>query len=297
MCYPQLKTSSNDRSYIQNERSPTTNWKTHDLWASYHINSLDKLHETSKPTHFLTLKFNQLETAKSINKLLDSLNRTICNFNANNDHEISLYGILNADKSGVIHYHLICRTDFVDFHNLLIKKINKYNKKYGTKADINYCEQIVDIKEVIRYPFKLGLRNKPIFVKGTGLRFIFSHGLYFEGKRRKELGQVQYDHWKNSLESVEWTEKKQFEEIIDKEQLAETVVQSVEDWHEWTYEILADNQERSIEDNQENSTVDPISQASYEEEKERKRVQGLKRKERKQGNHHQNSPIDPKQLE
>lgn len=272
---PQIQSPEYYReTFYKNKRSPTFNPKTHDKWGSNHVRSLNEIHKSLPPTDFATLKFNERLHDYEIIHFIDTLIKSINYHNDKNPSEaIHLFAILNPDKSGLIHYHVTIRTQKADVHDWFLNKINKYNDKNNRNITFEYCEQVITPEAVTIYPFKLGNENKILLLPGTAIRHTF-YVKYFIGNKKSELSR---SNLQNHLD----------EKTREQELQAESIVQDVQSIENYDLTI---NQAEEI-------VIDPISQASYEAEKERKRVQGLRKKQKKQSNNHQNSQIDPKQIE
>ena len=269
--YPQVQPKEYyKRSFNEKSRSATTNNETHDRWAHKVVESLNELHTHMVPQFWTTLRFNKIETVESINKLLDSLRRCITYHNDNNpSDQIAIHGTMNVNSDNAIHYHILVRSTYAKTYDVLSNKIKKHNKKYGTKADIEYFDEIENVMKVTMYPFKLGDSDKKILFPNSGIRHTFSC-YYFDGLKKSELIAEHEEKFRKTEKYASWVAKQKEEAL------------------KGCSENLSDIPEE---------IPDPISQASYEQEKERKRVQSLRKKARKKGNHHQNNQIDPKQLE
>jgi hypothetical protein len=203
--YPQLKNHDPIDILAFGGKSPTFNRKTHDRWGSHHLRSLDELHKSTEPTHWATLKFNRLERVDTINALLDSLGTAVRYQNKKKTTKsfsgtLAIFGVMNPESDGSVHYHLLVRSTLPDPAAFLNKKITSHNRKHGTIASICYCEHVNTVKGATTYGFKLGSDDKLIFCSGSGLRHVFQCGNYFDGKLKRALERRNLWTWQDKIE-------------------------------------------------------------------------------------------------
>lgn len=201
--YPQLNYSEVPDSFSFGKKSSTFNRKSHDRWGSYHLRSLAELHTLCEPTHWATLKFNQLEAAEITHKLLNSIGDAIRYLNNKNKkagcgESIALFGVINPEADGSVHYHVLIRSTVSDPAAFLKKKIASHNSKYGTIASLSYCEPPNNVHAVTVYPFKLGSTDKLLLKSGSGFRHVFQCGTYFNGKLKLVLEKRSRLKWRDA---------------------------------------------------------------------------------------------------
>ncbi len=173
--YPQVKFNDPSESFSIG-KSPTFSRKTHDRWGSHHRRSLDELHKSETPTHWATLKFNRLESVGTIHRLLDSLSDAVRYLNNKekkkgvvgrfvvfsrsslcarvckpvfwwkSNKRLSMFGIMNPENDGSVHYHVLIRSSIPDTAAFITKKIASHNRKYGTIATLSYLKPPTNVK-------------------------------------------------------------------------------------------------------------------------------------------------------
>ena len=166
--------------YFSNGKpSPTFNRKAHDRWGARHVRALDKLHEYAPPTHWATIKFNRPEPISTIKALTGSLTRAAGYYNRTRSVHLAMFGVHHIEADTAVHLHVLVRSGATDPLPFLRRVIEKFNRKHGTTVTVPYCEPPDVVIAVTHYLFKLGSKDKLLFNRNLGMRFVFQCGGYF----------------------------------------------------------------------------------------------------------------------
>jgi hypothetical protein len=115
---------------------------------------------------------------------------------------LAIFGVMNPEPDGSVHYHLLVRSTLPDPAAFLTKKITSHNRKHGTIASISYCEPTITVNGATKYGFKLGDDSKLIFCSGSGIRHVFQCGKYFDGRLKTALERRNFWIWQDEVEET-----------------------------------------------------------------------------------------------
>ena len=185
--FPSFQSHEPCEYFSNGKPSPTFNKKSHDRWGARHVRALDKLHEYLPPTYWATIKFNRPEQIATIKAFTKSLTRAVGYHNRTRPDHLALFGVLEIEGDASVHLHVLVRSGDTNPLAFLAKAADKFNKKYGTTITVPYCQRPDDAIDVTHYLFKLGSKDKLLFARNLGMRFVFQCGRYFIGATKAEL--------------------------------------------------------------------------------------------------------------
>lgn len=184
--FPTYQIHVPSESFSNGMPSPTFNRKAHDRWGARHARALDKLHEYAPPTHWATIKFNRHETVATIKTFTASLTRAVSYHNRTQPGHVAMFGVHHIEPDATVHLHVLIRADGTDPQTFLTRATDKFNRKHETAISVPYCVAPDDVTSVTHYPFKFGSKNKLLFARSLGMRFVFQCGRYFVGGKKSQ---------------------------------------------------------------------------------------------------------------
>lgn len=189
--------------YSNGQPSPTFNRKSHDRWGARHVRALDKLHEFFPPTHWATVKFNRPEPVVTIKFFLQSLARAVGYHNRSRADRLALFGVHNIEADGTVHLHVLVRASGPAPQEFLSRAVDKFNRKHRTTITVPFFEPPRDIVAVTHYPFHFDSKDKLLFSRNLGMRFVFQCGRYFlAGTKAMYEREGRFDYVLRTLESA-----------------------------------------------------------------------------------------------
>ena len=216
--YPRYQNCSPSKGFTSGLSSFTYSFESRDIWGSKHLRSLRQLHQYLPPTHWATLKFNNLETVATIKQFLQCLTKAVAYFNTKSGQHIAIFGNPHMIHDGTVHYHLLIRTSpvgempfpgegdtlYLDPAPFLRGQIDKFNRKNGTIISLPYCETPNSAEATTKYGLQLGNHEAKLFEPHLKMRFSYQCGGYFPKRTKKKhykQGVYEWVRFKHELQT------------------------------------------------------------------------------------------------
>ena len=175
--------------------SPTWSHKAHDKWASRQMRALTAIHQIVEPTHWATVKLNQPLPLDTIRKFQSVVSKAVEYQNKKADQHIALYAVPEIDDGYCVHYHVLIRALNIDPDKFLNGVISKFNRKNGTKINMQYIKPPESTDAVSLYSLTLGRHDTLLFSPGSLNRYTFTAGRYFMNFKIRKLREQSLNEW------------------------------------------------------------------------------------------------------